>query len=39
MVITTFPFLFYEAAQAIRRLPRPVPLAMLLTDSDRLHAT
>src|SRR5262245_18192199 len=39
MVITTFPFLSYEAAQAIRRLPRPVPFAMLLTDPDRLHAS
>jgi len=39
MVITTFPFLSYEAAQAIKRLPWPMPFAMLLTDPDRLHAT
>jgi UDP-N-acetylglucosamine:LPS N-acetylglucosamine transferase len=38
MVLSTFPFLTYEAMRAIRSLARPLPFAMLPTDPDRLHA-
>ena len=39
LVLTTYSFLSYEADRVIRRLPRPVPLAMLLTDPDALHGS
>jgi UDP-N-acetylglucosamine:LPS N-acetylglucosamine transferase len=39
LVLSTFPFLSYEAVRAIRSLARPIPFVMLPSDPDRLHAT
>src|SRR5690349_24413536 len=35
LIITTYPFLYYEALRAIERLPRPVPFMALFADPDR----
>lgn len=37
LVITTYPFLSYEAMRAIGRLPQPLPFVALFADPEHVH--
>ena len=38
LILTTYPFLTYEVMQVMEQRPAAVPLAMLFSDADNVHA-